>query len=114
MSVAENHPPFVGRSAELATLHAELRTVRTGVPRVVLVEGDPGIGKTALIEQLLDGGSDFAVLRATGEPWEAYVAYGVIDQIMRVAGVSTARLLASRARAFPAEEPVGVGAWLPG
>ena len=50
------------------------------------------------------------MLRATGEQWEAFVAYGVVDQLMRTAGVSNARLLASRDRSLPAEEPVGVGA----
>jgi len=112
MPVTESRTPFVGRISELSGLRGELRAVRDGAPRVVLVEGDAGIGKTVLIDQFLAGESDLTVLRATGEPWEAYVAYGVIDQIMRVAGISTARLLASRARAFPAEEPVGVGAWL--
>ena len=52
------------------------------------------------------------MLRATGEPWEAYVAYGVIDQIRRVAGVSAGPLLSGRATTFPAEEPTAVGAWL--
>ncbi len=112
MSVAESRTPFVGRGGELAGLREELRIMRSGAPRVVVVEGAAGIGKTVLIDQFLAGESDVTVLRATGEPWEAYVAYGVIDQLMRVAGVSTARLLASRARSFPAEEPVGVGAWL--
>ena len=76
------------------------------------MQGDAGIGKTELLEQFLAGETDLTVLRATGEPWEAFVAYGVVDQIMRVAGVSTARLLISRDRSFPPEEPVGVGAWI--
>ena len=76
------------------------------------MQGDAGIGKTVLLEQFLTDETDLTVLRATGEPWEAYVAYGVIDQLMRVAGVSTTRLLVSRDRSFPPEEPVGVGAWI--
>ena len=48
-------------------------------------------------------------LRATGEQWEAFVAYGVVDQLMRTAGVSRAKLLAGRVRSLPAEEPIGVG-----
>ena len=66
-----------------------------------VVQGDAGIGKTLLIEQFLDGETDMTVLRATGEPWEAFVAFGVIDQLMRVAGVSTARLLLRPAPALP-------------
>ena len=59
---------------------------------------------------MLDDESDLTVLRATGEQWEAFVAYGVVDQLMRVAGVSAARLRAGRDRSLPVEEPVGVGA----
>ena len=112
MTVAERSDPFVGRSAEVAALRAELAATRTGTPRIVVVQGDAGIGKTVLLEQFLATETDLTVLRATGEPWEAYVAYGVVDQIMRGAGVSTARLLVSRDRSFPPEEPVGVGAWI--
>ena len=112
MTVAERLDPFVGRATEVATLRAELAAARAGTPRVLVVQGDAGIGKTVLLEQFLTDETDLTVLRATGEQWEAYVAYGVIDQIMRVAGVSTTRLLVSRDRSFPPEEPVGVGAWI--
>ena len=112
MTVAASLGPFVGRAAEMDALRAELNTVRSGTPRVLVVQGDAGIGKTLLLEQFLAGETDLTVLRATGEPWEAFVAFGVVDQLMRVAGVSTARLLISRDRSFPPEEPVGVGAWM--
>jgi DNA-binding CsgD family transcriptional regulator len=101
---------FVGRQTELTALRAELATVRSGRSRLVLLEGSPGIGKTAVLDRFLDDESDLTVLRATGEQWEAFVAYGVVDQLMRVAGVSAARLRAGRDRSLPAEEPVGVGA----
>ncbi len=110
MVVPDNIGSFVGRQAELTALRGELAAVRSGRPRVVLLEGPPGIGKTAVLDRLLDDESDLTVLRATGEQWEAFVAYGVVDQLMRVAGVSSARLRAGRDRSLPAEEPVGVGA----
>ena len=108
--IPDNTRSFVGRQAELAALREELATVRSGRPRVVLIEGPPGIGKTAVLDRLLDDESDLTVLRATGEQWEAFVAYGVVDQLMRVAGISAARLRVGRDRSLPAEEPVGVGA----
>src|ERR687889_70469 len=108
--VPEHTQRFVGRRAELTALRAELATIRSGRPRVVLLEGPAGIGKTAVLDHLLAAESDLTVLRATGEQWEAFVAYGVVDQLMRVAGVSSARLLAGRSRSLPAEEPIGVGA----
>ncbi len=106
----ENAHSFVGRQPELTALRAELATIRSGRPRVVLLEGSPGIGKTALLDRVLDDEPDLTVLRATGEQWEAFVAFGVVDQLMRVAGVSSARLRAGRDRSLPTQEPVGVGA----
>ena len=41
--------PFVGRSQELNQLERWLREARTGHPRVVLIQGDAGIGKTRLL-----------------------------------------------------------------
>jgi enoyl-CoA hydratase/carnithine racemase len=41
---------LVGRDAELAELLGLLDEARTGGPRVALVCGDPGIGKTALVQ----------------------------------------------------------------
>lgn len=110
MLLPDDAEPFVGRQAELAALQAEVAAMRSGRPRLVLVEGPPGIGKSAVLDRFLDDESDLTVLRATGEQWEAFVAYGVVDQLMRTAGVSNARLLAGRMHALPAEEPVGVGA----
>ena len=109
MTVPDNAAPFVGRHSEIALLRAELATVRAGQPRLVLVDGPAGIGKSAVHDHFLSEETDLTVLRATGEQWEAFVAFGVADQLMRRAGVSNSRLLASRNRSLPAEEPVGVG-----
>lgn len=43
--------PLVGRAAELATLRAHLGATQAGSGRVVLVEGEPGVGKTRLAEE---------------------------------------------------------------
>ena len=42
MVIADNTQSFVGRQAELTALRAELAAVRSGRPRVVLLEGTPG------------------------------------------------------------------------
>ncbi len=44
--------PFVGRARELATLLHALEVVQQGESRVVLVGGEPGIGKTRLLLEL--------------------------------------------------------------
>lgn len=45
---------FVGREQELARLGAAFRETRAGGPRVVLVHGPSGIGKSALVRHFLD------------------------------------------------------------
>lgn len=92
---------FVGRAVELAALRRALAEVATGRPQTILVTGAAGIGKTSLIEQFLSQVDGVATLRASGEQWEAFVAFGVIDQLLRAAGVRGGLLLAGRQRSLP-------------
>jgi hypothetical protein len=44
--------PLVGRDAELATLLAVIRGCYQGQPTVILVTGEPGVGKTRLMAEI--------------------------------------------------------------
>jgi len=59
--------PFVGRQAELARLEGCLKHARRGVRQMVLVTGEAGIGKTALVDAFLRSAAtestDVCVLR---------------------------------------------------
>src|SRR6478672_4173370 len=103
--------PFVGRTGELAVLRRLVSEARSGRPRTVLLTGQAGIGKTSLVEQVLAELDDTTLLRASGEQWEALVAYGVADQLLRTAGVRADVLPTSDARAA-GQQPVDVGALL--
>ncbi|HEY4157872.1 MAG TPA: AAA family ATPase [Polyangiaceae bacterium] len=46
-------PNLVGRSAESARLRAAYERLDSGSPQIVFVRGDSGIGKTALVEELV-------------------------------------------------------------
>src|SRR3989454_18279 len=50
---ARPQPPLVGRGVELAMLAAAWQRARGGRGQVVIVEGEPGEGKTRLIEELV-------------------------------------------------------------
>ena len=49
---ARSHTGIVGRDLELQQLRAALDEAWSGTARVVIVEGEPGIGKTRLVEEL--------------------------------------------------------------
>ncbi|WP_071042177.1 MULTISPECIES: helix-turn-helix transcriptional regulator [Pseudofrankia] len=77
---------FVGRAAELAVLADELERARSGRLRVVMVEGEPGAGKTTLVRRFLDGLGDGwdtgpRVLYASGDEAERSVPLGVVAQL---------------------------------
>jgi predicted ATPase len=48
-------PPFVGRTQELAWLTHLLQEAVAGHPRVILITGEAGIGKTRLLEEMRSG-----------------------------------------------------------
>ncbi len=48
---AELESPMVGRSEELATLLHACEAVQAGLGRAVLISGEPGLGKTRLIQE---------------------------------------------------------------
>ena len=106
---------FVGRARELAILDGEMQEARSGRPRIVLVEGDAGIGKSSLLSQFVSGVHNARVLRASGEESETLLAWGVVDQL-----VGAASAAAGPGPGRPGEarrqgtDPLAVGAQLVG
>src|SRR4051794_25492507 len=74
--------PFVDREQELRALEDAL----AGAPRVLVLEGEAGIGKTTLIERFLGSVADTRVLRADGDDSESDVSFATADQLLRQAG----------------------------
>jgi len=55
--------PFVGRAAEMARVAEVLTRVEAGQPWLVAIEGDPGVGKTALARRCLAGAAELRFSR---------------------------------------------------
>jgi hypothetical protein len=74
---------FVGRDAGLAVLASAVDRVAGGRPAVVVVRGEPGMGKTTLIARFLQTGDHGRVGRTSGLEGEVLIRYGVAAAILR-------------------------------
>ncbi|MDQ1620520.1 MAG: hypothetical protein QOE19_3089, partial [Actinomycetota bacterium] len=73
-----------GRDAERASLAALLEDARQGKAGTLLLHGDPGVGKSALLEDLVaNTGSDVRVLRTQGLESEAPLAFAALHRLLR-------------------------------
>jgi DNA-binding CsgD family transcriptional regulator len=77
---------FVGREAELARVAQAITRVEAGQPWLVAVEGDPGVGKTALARRCLAEAPGLRVLSARADQAETDLDFGIVDQLLRTAG----------------------------
>jgi DNA-binding CsgD family transcriptional regulator len=75
------YAPLLGRVDECTLLHALLADVRRGQSRSLVIWGEAGIGKTALLQHLLDSASDLTVVRATGVESEMELAFASLHQL---------------------------------
>jgi DNA-binding CsgD family transcriptional regulator len=74
---------FIGRQAELAALADVVARVRQGQPWLVTIEGESGVGKTALARRYFAASTGLTVLWARADPDEADLEYGIIGQLVR-------------------------------
>jgi DNA-binding CsgD family transcriptional regulator len=72
---------FVGRARELDRLAGLLADARAGQPRIAVVEGDAGLGKSALITEFLSRHREVPALTASGEASEQALPWGMVRQL---------------------------------
>jgi predicted ATPase len=75
------HQDLLGRGRECGLLDGLLDDVRRGESRSLVLTGEAGIGKTALLEYLVESASDVTVLRAAGVECEMELAYASLHQL---------------------------------
>src|ERR1700731_4693381 len=77
------HPPprLFGRTAELEILGRLIANVRRGRSAVLVVRGEPGIGKTELLRQLTAEASGFWVARVAGVESEMELPFAGLYQL---------------------------------
>jgi class 3 adenylate cyclase/tetratricopeptide (TPR) repeat protein len=93
--------PLVGRETEMAALKEALDAARMRQSRAVELVGEPGAGKTRLVEELVTSALGFQVLRTRCEPYSASTPFAPLRTLLRpLVGI------------LPDEAPVAAGAKL--
>jgi DNA-binding CsgD family transcriptional regulator len=77
----ESQTGLLGRATECALLDDLIENVRRGESRCLLLQGEAGIGKTALLEYLVDAARDVNVVRAVGVESEMELAFAGLHQL---------------------------------
>jgi DNA-binding CsgD family transcriptional regulator/tetratricopeptide (TPR) repeat protein len=71
-----------GRRAETATLDGLLERAAGGAGSALVLWGEPGIGKTALLEYAVAAASDAVVLRCRGTRMESGLAFAALHELL--------------------------------
>ena len=74
---------LVGRTAETARIDALLEAASQGEGGALVIRGEAGIGKTALLQYALSQTADMRVLSAAGIESEAELAFGGLLELLR-------------------------------
>jgi tetratricopeptide (TPR) repeat protein len=75
---------LVGREPEIQQLRLFVSRLTQGVGEALLLSGDPGVGKTSLLDQgaAIAAGSGIRLLRATGSQFEADISFAALHQLL--------------------------------
>ena len=120
-AVGEREPeaagPFVGRDLELDTLLAALRRAREGRGALAMVTGDPGLGKTRLLAELLANTGGVGFLRvqcAQASASHPHSTLGaIVRRALRLGPHDPEAEVERRLRAAVAENAPELEPWLP-
>jgi AAA ATPase domain len=76
-------PSLVGRERECAAIEGVLDRARAGEGGALVVRGEPGIGKSALLEHAAESAGELLLLCATGVEAEADLAFAGLYGLTR-------------------------------
>ncbi|MER6007904.1 AAA family ATPase [Nonomuraea angiospora] len=77
-----------GRSAEIAAIDDVISRAREGAGDALVLRGEAGVGKTALLDLAASRGGSMRVLRTTGVEPESDLAFAALHQLLRpIAGL---------------------------
>ncbi|MER7577802.1 AAA family ATPase [Streptomyces sp. NPDC126514] len=111
-SMRSSSAEFVGRETQLGALNACAGQAAEGMPSLIMVEGEAGIGKTALVRAAVSGLDDFSCLWSTCDETEQDYQLGVLEQFVRQVPRGELREHELLLRVTEQSSPLEVGAQL--
>ena len=72
-----------GREREIERIERLLGSARAGTSDAIVLRGDPGVGKTALLRHAVERADSMLVLRATGYESEAQLEFSGLVEVCR-------------------------------
>src|ERR1700745_1831441 len=72
---------LLGRQREREVFGRLLEAAREGHGGVLAVYGEPGVGKSALLDDAIEAGADFHLARAVGVEGEMELAFAALQQL---------------------------------
>ncbi|WP_338671411.1 LuxR family transcriptional regulator [Streptomyces sp. SCSIO 30461] len=77
-----NTDVLIGRQDEMRRLDTLLRATREGRGGALVLRGEPGIGKSALLRRLDEVADGFLVIRASGAEFEMELSFAALHQLL--------------------------------
>ncbi len=109
--------PLVGRRRELDLLRSSLEAAERGHGGLVQITGDPGIGKSRLVEEFRSQLEGVRVLEARSEPYAAGTPYSTFRRLLRLlVGVTDDEVASEAGRRLTdwvAENAPELAPWIP-
>ena len=100
---------LLGRKDERLALDRLLAQARDGRSAVLVLVGEPGIGKTALLEHAAEGADGMRILRSRGIESEAVIPFAGLAELLRPALGALDRIPAPQASALAGALALGPG-----
>jgi hypothetical protein len=91
---------LIGREAEKQALHEVLDSVRPGMSRALVLRGEPGVGKSALLGYAVEHAGDLQIVRTVAVESEMVLAFAAVHQLRSPLMPGTNRLPAPQRRAL--------------
>jgi class 3 adenylate cyclase/tetratricopeptide (TPR) repeat protein len=109
--------PLVGRDEELAAFDEDVAAIRAGHGRVIELIGDPGIGKSRLVEELRARVGDLPTFTIACDPYEATTPYApfwwLLHDMFGLPETAGPEEIAARLEVIVQEKAPELMPWLP-